>query len=528
MTFVAPRTAPVGSAGAQARSRSDRRPWLGPAILLLAGALISGFTILQGIDPFDEGLVLQAARRVAAGQVPYRDFSWAYGPAQPYLLAGLFKLFGVSLLDWRILRALADGAVAMAAYLLVRPRVPGPLALLAWLAVACEMAEPRNANPFPFALLALLLALWLTTRADPPDRDRRALIGAALLTAVAAAFRIDFTIYGVAALTVVVAIRGGVRPALTYLAIVVGVSALVYLPFAIVDGPGSLYRALIGVSLQSGAYWSLPFPLHYHAPPGAGIGKTVKHAIDFYVPLLVIVGFAVMTVSTAAHAWRERRLPALETGLIVFGAGLLAYLLSRTDDVHTQPLFAVVTIGLALTAATVPRPAAAVCLALLAVLAIHGAANRLSALRSPPAEVALNVPVADGVMVAPREAAAIERMVTLVDRYVPPEGAIYVLPRRSDLVTYGDPLIYVLTERANPTSADFGLFTGAAAQASIVHSLQRLHPRVLVRWTDPMSSSPEPNLRGRSSGVHTVDDWVAVHYRPVARLYHYEVLIARG
>jgi hypothetical protein len=528
VTYVAPRTARVRPAGAHGRSRSARRTWLVPAILLLAGALISGFTILQGIDPFDEGLVLQAARRVAAGQVPYRDFSWAYGPAQPYLLAGLFKIFGVSLLDWRVLRALADGAVAMTAYLLVSPRVPSPLALLTWLAVACEMAEPRNANPFPFALLALLLALWLTTRADSPGEDQRALIGAALLTAVAAAFRIDFTIYGGAAILVVIAIRSGIRPALAYFAIAVGLSALIYLPFAIIDGPGSLYHALIAVSLQTGAYWSLPFPLHYHAPPGAGIGKTVKHAIDFYVPLLVIVGFGVMTLSTASQTWRQRRLPALQTGLVVFGAGLLAYLLSRTDDIHTQPLFVIVTIGLALTVSETRLPVAAACTALLTILLIHGAANRLSALRSPPAEVPLNVPVADGVLVAPREAKAIDQMVKLVDRYVLPDAPIYVLPRRSDLVTYGDPLIYVLTERANPTSADFGLFTGAAAQASIVRSLERVHPRILVRWTDPMSSSPEPNLRGRSSGVHTVDDWVAVHYRPLARLYHYEVLIARG
>jgi hypothetical protein len=38
--------------------------------LYLGAAVISGFTILREIDPFDEGLMLQAARRVAAGQTP--------------------------------------------------------------------------------------------------------------------------------------------------------------------------------------------------------------------------------------------------------------------------------------------------------------------------------------------------------------------------------------------------------------------------------------------------------------------------
>src|ERR687883_1417627 len=98
---------------------SSRR-WLLPLALFAGAALVSGFTILRGIDPFDEGLVLQAARRVGDGQMPYRDFLWAYGPAQPYLLAGLFKLFGTSLLQWRIVRALVDGAVGLVAFVLLR------------------------------------------------------------------------------------------------------------------------------------------------------------------------------------------------------------------------------------------------------------------------------------------------------------------------------------------------------------------------------------------------------------------------
>jgi hypothetical protein len=497
--------------------------------LLVAGALISGFTILQGIDPFDEGLVLQAARRVAAGQVPYRDFTWAYGPAQPYMLAGLIKLFGVSLLDWRILRSLADTGVALMAYVLIRPYVRTGPALVAWLAVACEMAEPRNANPFPFALLALMVALWLATTRAP---DRRTTLAVAVLTAVAAACRLDFAIYGGAALTVVLALRGGVRTGLTHAAIAVALSALVYLPFAIIDGLGSLYHALVGVSLETGAYWSLPFPLHYHAPVGAGIGKTVKHAIDFYVPLLTIVGLAVTALAATTRTVKERRVPELPAGLIVIGLGFLAYVLSRTDEFHAQPLFVVAAIGLVLTIASplmpVPRPVAALGAVVLALLLVHGVGNRVSALLKPPVEVPLHLAVSGGVMAGPREAAAIDRMVQIVDQRTRPGQPIYVLPRRSDLVRLNDPLIYVLTQRSNPTSADFGLLTGARAQAQIVSVLARVRPRVIVRWTDPVSSSREPNLRGRSSGVHTVDDWVAAHYRPLARLYHYEVLTARG
>src|SRR3954447_16224904 len=97
-------------------SLSGRRLW---PLLFAAGALISAFTIRQGIDPFDEGLVLAAARRVTEGQVPYADLTWACGPAEPYLLAGLFRVVGLSVVQWRVLRVLADAGIALLVYVLL-------------------------------------------------------------------------------------------------------------------------------------------------------------------------------------------------------------------------------------------------------------------------------------------------------------------------------------------------------------------------------------------------------------------------
>jgi hypothetical protein len=517
-------------------------------LLLVAGALISGFSILRDIDPFDEGLALQAARRIAVGgQVPYRDFQWAYGPAQPYLLAGLFKLFGVSLLQWRIVRSLCDAAIALTAYVLVADRAPRPIALASWLAVICEMAEPRSADPFPPALLAVLLALRLVTPAAPAALTRGRVIGAALLTAAAAAFRLDFALYGGAAVVIALAASGALRGAgrrewlgqvTRYVIVSVVVGAVIYAPFAIADGVGNLYQALVGTSLRTGGNWTLPFPWHFHTPAGAGLAKTLKKALDFYVPVIVLVGFALAALAalvTAVRGWRARRpssgpLPvaARQCGLAVLGVGLLAYLLSRTDEFHVQPLFVVAAIVLGLMAGAAPRPVALVGGLLLALLLVHGVANRVSALTKPPHEQRLKIAVGDGVTAPPREARAIDQMVRLVDSHTRRNQPIYVLPRRSDLVRIADPLIYVMTQRNNPTRQDFGLLTGAAAQRRIVATLTRVRPRVIVRWTDPTSSAREPNSRGRSSGVHTVDRWVAAHYRLLRRLYHYDVLVAKG
>ena len=51
--------------------------------------------------------MLQAAARIADGQVPYRDFWWFYPPGQPYLLGGLRELVRPVAAAWRIVRVLA-------------------------------------------------------------------------------------------------------------------------------------------------------------------------------------------------------------------------------------------------------------------------------------------------------------------------------------------------------------------------------------------------------------------------------------
>jgi hypothetical protein len=507
-----------------ARSQSPAARRAALAGLFALGLLISGFTIRRGIQPFDEGLTLQAARRVLEGQLPYRDFTWAYGPAEPYLLAGLFKLFGVSLIQWRILRCVANAALAIVCLLMVERRVPRSAALAVWLAVACGLAQPFNTSPSVYALLPTMVALFLVSEGP---LNTRTIVLAGILTGVAAAFRFDVALFGLAAEGFVVFLRGDVRRAVGLYAIGLALGALVYLPFAILTGPGALYQALIGHSVHTRAYWTLPFPLDFQAPAQIGLANTIVQALDFYLPLICTVSLGVIIVGSLFARWRGRSVPVLLAGLGLFGIGMLEYLIARTDDVHAQPLLVVVAPGLALVATVLPRLLRVLCLVLLGLLVAHGVADRLWQLTHPPAAQALDLPIADGVEVAPPEATALRRLVAVVDARVSPYRPIYVLPRRSDLVTVNDPLLYVLTARNNPSREDYGLQTGAAAQAQIVAMLRRLRLPVLIRWTDPISSIPEPNLRGISSGVQTVDRWVAAHYRPLVQLDYYQVLVPR-
>ena len=162
-----------------------------------------------------------------------------------------------------------------------------------------------------------------------------------------------------------------------------------------------------------------------------------------------------------------------------------------------------------------------------ALMLAHGVANRLSALFDPPAMSACTwTPRTAPRPRRPRRALSSEWWPTCSAR-VPPGEPIYVAPRRSDLVAYSNSIVYVLAERDNAARRDFGLLTGAAEQQAIVDQLRAHRPRVVVRWTDPLSSKAEPNLRGRSSGVRTLDTYLSSDYRLLERLYHYDVLVPR-
>src|SRR6185312_10630636 len=68
----------------------------------------------------DEGIALQGATRILHGQFPYRDFFSFYTPGSYYLLAGLFGIFGNSLLVARTSLAVTGALCSVITYLLSR------------------------------------------------------------------------------------------------------------------------------------------------------------------------------------------------------------------------------------------------------------------------------------------------------------------------------------------------------------------------------------------------------------------------
>lgn len=515
-----------------------RLPW----VLFATAAVICGAAAMYGIQPNDEGLMLQAAARIADGQVPYRDFWWFYPPGQPLLLGGLWAALGPSLLTWKVVRALAGGAVALLAWRLARRGGAPPwAALAAWLAATLAVAYPSGPHPFPITL-ALCLGALLCVERQP------ALAGA--LTGVAAFWRLEFAAYLALGVLVAYAVRREARgDVLRYAGWAAGVAAVLFAPVVALASPGRAFDLLIRYPvLDFPDYQSLPFPLSYDGPLNTGslggfLSDSAESLLLFYLPLALVLALA---GALAAGALSFERSQWWRVAVAVFALGMLHYMLARTDVFHTAPLAVMVAVLAAWAAQPVarrarapgstapaePTPSAparssrATAVAATAALALAGLGFALVEgtdrlwLLARGGGTPLSLPVADGALVPEREARAVERAVHALQARVPPGEPIYVVPRRSDLVTAGYPLLYVLAERPNPTRYDIeapGVVTSAPVQREIVGDLERARPRIVVRDTSPVTAAPEPNAAGRSSGVTLLDDYLARAYRAVER-----------
>jgi hypothetical protein len=480
------------------------------AALFALGALLSGLTILEGINPHDEGLVLQAGARIADGELPYRDFYANYGPGQYYLAGALDAVFGPSLLAWRVVRVALDALVAVLAYAFVRRDAPEPFALGAWVAVISVMAHPTLPHPNATALALALGALLLV---------RRSPIAAGVLCGVAFAFRFDVG----AAAAVGAALAAGERgAALRTAAIAAATATLLVAPFAIAAS-GDFWDQTIGFALDEQSLQRLPLPGEYDG------GFEPNKILAFYLPYVLMGGLALWLAVAVATRAPLRLWAAFPLAL----AGL-AYLLARADEFHLVPLAAVLPVLLAGAAAREwlagRRPTALVLALPLALVAIVGLDRNRIDVSDPPIE-RIHLHVADGVKAPPEESRALEELVPYVRERVPPESPIFVANPRHDLVRVGNPLVYVLADRPNPTRHDVmqpGVVTTADVQREIVRDLRRSRTQLVVRWLSPVASEAEPNGAGRSSGVRILDRELARRYVEAERFGDYAVLRLRG
>ena len=128
---------------------------------VLAAAYI-GALLTQPPEVYDEGLIVAGAMRILHGQLPYRDFNTGYPPAQFYTIAGVFSVFGTTLLAERVWDTVWRLAIVGLATFLARattlrqPAHPLPLICGGLVTGACAY----RLYPLISCMLPCLAAVW--------------------------------------------------------------------------------------------------------------------------------------------------------------------------------------------------------------------------------------------------------------------------------------------------------------------------------------------------------------------------------
>jgi hypothetical protein len=541
------------------------------AALYLAALLFQLAAMRRQITYYDESLELYCAERVLHGQLPYRDFWTMYGPAQFYVLAGFFKLFGSSVLTGRLYDALVKAGIVCMCFLLVERLASRRSAAFAFaaslLCLTCNTSAIYNFPVYPALLCGLVAFLFLSRFLAEPARLRLIFVSG-IFTGIATTFRHDSGFYICFAECFTLAWTAQCRSGTpappmpagllrTLAAYLSGVMA-VFLPvlawllwkiprhdlyFNLVYMPGVVYPKVR----------SLPFPTFRILWPFLHpFGEMSLYALEdwvVYLPMLVFgTAFATLLFSRKPppQLWDAPWQRLAFGGLALLDALLFVKGLIRVSEL--QELQSIV-VAIALAAVMISRrphlgrgvriPVLAGGLVLLGYLCLllwH-------------AETFVRWNVRDIVRWKYRESlwntcrppAGLERTrclvvdrqtvaaVEYVQRLTTPADEIYVGAGRHDRLTLNDVRFYFVSGRASVTKwydLHPGVQTTLPIQNEIVDSLRRQSPKVVV-LNYAFDEVQEPNASQYSSGVTALDDYIREHYTESASFGAYAVLVPK-
>lgn len=453
---------------------------LGSVSWLLTAHLIGG--------ALDEGIYLEGGRRIASGEVLYRDLFTFIGPICFWIQALLHSLFGAELFWQRLSTAIAVagiswGGVSVGQYL--GERWNAVLAASVWVGMMLQVPNRFEVNHRWESIAFLSIAVAVLLAQSVPGRVASA--GAGILMGLAVATTASFAVPAIVlGLTILLARR---QSTAWYAAGLVSLLGLVFLVL--------WWQGVLG-NVWDAAQWLRQNYAQANRFGYARFPARVPPEFWFYVylgavtlPLAVVLGLS--------HYWKTR-----EWQMLLMGAVSLSLLVSLYPKWDAHSLVFVSPFGWAVVVGLMQRYSGSLAIslvrpALLVLIAYFG----FSAAMGNSAIVNTSSRVGQIQMVA-GNANALFKM----------EGLI---PARSTLFVYPYlPWIYTLLDAHNPTRYSFlqpGMMT-AADEDKVLEDLNRRPPEFLFwqEFTDDRVKLIWPSSNPDRHRFIRLETWFLDHY----------------
>jgi hypothetical protein len=541
------------------------KPLVYPVIFLVSFVILF-LGMDRGFDFYDEGLILVGAMRVAAGQVPHRDFYANYGPGQFYMLAWLFDLFGRSILVERIYDLALRAAIVTVTYGITASYCRRWLAICTTIVCGFWLFSaglPSIAYPIIPILLLTLIGSKLVLPIFRGEVRTWRMLAAGAVTGVVALFRYDvgFAFAFVQICTIVIAAflrkRSDASKQWGLLPYLVGVTAVFLPPAVLFLAVSPIHPFVHDIILYPSKYYAsarrLPFP---------GIRWRSLENIAVYLPVLAAL-LSLYSVMTAKKRARDDGKNIAEDQswmgfLILFGLlstvfyfkGIIRIsigqiLLSLIPTVMTlavlyeyssregKMLHRIVQWTMALSIFTATWSA----LKEVRVLSL-GRQSVLEEVLSPPGPASLRSetnwcsvpnPLHTGLcfLVDPDHA----KLISYISEHTGPGERIFIGLSRHDRILMNDLLTYFVSDRLPATRwshFDPDLQTRADIQSEMINELDRQSVRYVILEGQYDSQVQASNDSSKSSGVTLLDDYIRRNYRQVETLGSLSVWLRNG
>jgi hypothetical protein len=506
----------------------------------------------------DEGLILTGAMRVAAGQIPHRDFFTLYGPAQFYILAGLFKVFGQFILVERLLDFFVKALVVTAVYAIAlsycRARIAAGIAILTgfWLLGL----NGSGSTIIPVSLLNLIASILIVPIFSRSLSTMR-MLAAGAVAGMATLFRYDtgVALLGIHACVVTIAICFRFKGTSNRLRAFVSAFWPYLLGFAILTLPPALYYLSVAplaplihdMIVYPSKYYhrarNLPFPgIYWKGLENFEIYLPIAVAgISLYVPAAHRLGARVKGAFRSPSTSEEQNWLGF---LVTFGLLTLVMYLKGFVRVSMAQMYLSIVPSFLLIAvlfqhrSTLPRLVriSAMCFVWLSVLAttwaiLHTAkalyvqraflpegiwsSARGTLSKTQTTWCKFTNPLIRGICFSPPD----NRIQTIefINSHTIPGQTLYEGVTNHDRIFANDSLIYFASQRLPATKwseLDPDLETRYDIQKQMVHELEVNAPPYIVLDSE-FQSMREPNDSSKSSGVTLLDEYIHNRYQHV-------------
>jgi hypothetical protein len=356
-TSARPAPAPVGwtqriAAWWRARTPLQKTLVAVGIILVVYAFALRGLMREQG-SPMEEGFMLVFPERFLHGDFPNRDFLHLYGPGSVWVLAGWYKLFGVSLAAERIFGLFQELAIIFGVYALARfwgRSAALPCALLSLLFIMPPLGLTALAwvGGVGLGLLCLAALLEARRRLETSQRAayRFAVLGG-LLGGIAILFRLDLVV--AVGVGTVVALWATRRKLVWRALWGFSIAVLGYVVHMAMVGPYTAFKGMVldpVVYLRGGRRLPIPPPWNHldgflqrsqaTVPPKWQL-PSLDTAQQLTVWFFVLLGGVAFLVGVAV--WSMRRNPGRFRSRVLlaaalFSIGLVPQAMQRVDSAH--------------------------------------------------------------------------------------------------------------------------------------------------------------------------------------------------